>query len=210
MKTIITTFLFVLSFCTNSIHAQKNNLQNQEIPIVWLGIDYSHVKFIGSATGWGDESTKTEIEIRDKYFREWNDLLIDKAEYFKLEEAVNRKTVERNTEMVRKINANAEYKNIFSESNEDYQLLDKETVLKFIKKYNFPKKDAIGFLLVAEGMSKPLKEGSYWAVFIDLKSKEVLAIHRIDGKASGFGFKNYWAGTIKSVFKSMIKSFKHW
>jgi len=79
-----------------------------------------------------------------------------------------------------------------------------------VKKYSFKENNGIGFVLIAEGMSKGREEGSYWATFVDMSNKEVILTKRITGKAGGFGFRNYWAGSLKSVFKTMKKDFKHW
>ena len=79
-----------------------------------------------------------------------------------------------------------------------------------IKQYDFNGKSGIGFALIAEGMNKNLEEASYWATFIDMKSKKVILAKRITGSAQGFGFRNYWLGSIKSVFKKMKKEFKNW
>jgi hypothetical protein len=43
-----------------------------------------------------------------------------------------------------------------------------------------------------------------------MRTKKVLFTKRITGKALGFGFRNYWAGSMKNVFKTMKKEFKNW
>ena len=59
-------------------------------------------------------------------------------------------------------------------------------------------------------MSKGREEASYWVTFVDMKNKKVLLTKRMLGKAVGFGFRNYWAGSAKNVFKAMKKEFKNW
>jgi hypothetical protein len=101
-------------------------------------------------------------------------------------------------------------KEIFSENIGDFQLLTEADVQSMIKKYNFKGKTGIGFLLIAEGMSKGREEASYWVTFVDMKSKTVLLTKRILGKAGGIGFRNYWVNTVKNVMKSIKKDFKNW
>jgi hypothetical protein len=187
-----------------------NDVFNPKTPMTWLGVDFSEVRFIGPATGWGEVSTKSPTEMRDKYFPEWNSLIINEFEKFKIEDAVARLELDKNIDAVSKANEKTNKKELFSENISDYQTLDEETIKSMLKKYDFSGKDGLGFLLVAEGMSKGREEASYWATFVDMRTKKVLFTKRITGKAVGFGFRNYWAGSMKNVFKTMKKEFKNW
>lgn len=53
-------------------------------------------------------------------------------------------------------------------------------------------------------MNKNIEEGSYWATFIDISTKQVLFTKQITGKAAGFGFRNYWLGRIKNALNEGI------
>jgi hypothetical protein len=59
-------------------------------------------------------------------------------------------------------------------------------------------------------MNKNAKSATYWVTFIDLQSGNVLLSKKMIGDAGGFGFKNYWLGSVKSVIKQMKKEFKTW
>lgn len=183
---------------------------DSKIPITWLGVDFTEVKFIGPATGWGEVSTKSSTEMRDKYFPEWNSLIYREQKSFKIEDAVSRPSLEWNQEVAGKANSKINKKEIFSESTGDYQLLKESDIKNIVKGYDLKGKTGIGFVLIAEGMNKIMEEGSYWVTFIDMSSKKVLFTRRVTGKAGGFGFRNYWAGSMKQVFKTMKKEFKKW
>lgn len=210
MKKVILNLFFVLA--TGVLYAQHtaNDIFKTSEEITWLGVDFSEVKFIGPASGWGEVSTKSPTEMRDKYFPEWNSLIVNEWKAFKIEDAVYRAEVLQDIKAVSKANERSNKKEIFSESISDYQLLDESAVKSMIKKYDFNGKDGLGFLLVAEGMSKGKEEASYWATFVDMKTKNVLLTKRVTGKAGGFGFRNYWAGSIKSAMKTIKKEFKSW
>jgi hypothetical protein len=156
-----------------------NDVFNPKTPITWLGVDFSEVRFIGPATGWGEVSTKSPTEMRDKYFPEWNSLIINEFEKFKIEDAVARLELDKNIDAVSKANEKTNKKELFSENISDYQSLDEETIKSMLKKYDFSGKDGLGFLLVAEGMSKGREEASYWATFVDMRTKKVLFTKRI-------------------------------
>ncbi len=208
------TFLLItyVSFFTGNGFAQSSqkDVFSSNTPVTWLGVDFSEMKFIGPASGWGGESTKSPSEMRDTYYYTWNEVIEREAKNFKIEEAIGRSEIDWATDVTKKVNEKANKKEIFSESMSDYQTLTEADVAKMVKQYEFKGKTGIGFTLIAEGMNKNLTEGSYWATFIDMKSKKVLFTKRVTGTAGGFGFRNYWLGSIKNAFKKMKKEFKNW
>ncbi|MCC7029604.1 MAG: hypothetical protein IT257_04805 [Chitinophagaceae bacterium] len=202
--------LFLITSLQLKAQFTKADIFKSSVDITWLGVDYSEVKFIGPATGWGDEGTKTPTEMRDKYFPAWNELMVKEAKVFKIAEAVSRAEVNFAVDVTADANAKMNKKEIFSENIGDFQLVSEADVQSMIKNYNFKGKTGIGFLLIAEGMSKGREEASYWVTFVDMKSKKVLLTQRMLGKASGIGFRNYWANTVKNILKAMKKDFKNW
>lgn len=202
--------LFLITSLQLKAQFTKADIFKSSVDITWLGVDYSEVKFIGPATGWGDEGTKTPTEMRDKYFPAWNELMVKEAKVFKIAEAVSRAEVNFAIDVTADANAKMNKKEIFSENIGDFQLVSEADVQSMIKNYNFKGKTGIGFLLIAEGMSKGREEASYWVTFVDMKSKKVLLTQRMLGKASGIGFRNYWANTVKNILKAMKKDFKNW
>lgn len=210
MKKVLFSLLLLFSLAKAHGQFTADDLFKPSVYMTWLGVDFSEVRFIGPATGWGEVSTKSPTEMRDKYFPEWNNLIVNEWKNFKIEEAVGRTELDQDIRAVSKANERSNKKEIFSESISDYQLLDEAMIKAMVKKYDFGDKTGLGFLLVAEGMSKGREEASYWATFVDMKTKNVVFTKRITGKAGGFGFRNYWAGSMKSVFKTMKKEFKNW
>ncbi|MBP6624833.1 MAG: hypothetical protein KA198_06660 [Chitinophagaceae bacterium] len=205
--------LFIFScLLSQNVFAQssKADVFNSDKELTWLGVDFTEVKFIGPATGWGEVSTKSSTEMKDNYFPAWNNLITNEPQNFKIEQAINRSSYKTYVDAVEAVNDKMPKREIFSETISDYQLLDEDKVKSMVKKYELKGKSGIGFVLIAEGMSKGKEEASYWATFIDMSSKKVLFAQRITGKAGGFGFRNYWAATMKNVFKTMKKEFKNW
>lgn len=204
----LTLALVIMSLFSKA--QSTDDVFNSSKPITWLGIDFSDVRFIGPASGWGEVSTKSSGEMRDKYFPEWNNLILREPKAFKMEDAVDRSSIEMYTDAINKVNEKMNKKEIFTESSSDYQHLKESDIAAMVKKYELKGKSGIGMALIAEGMNKNLEEASYWVTFIDMSSKKVLYTKRVIGKAGGFGFRNYWAGSVKSVFKIMKKEFKKW
>jgi hypothetical protein len=60
----------------------------------------------------------------------------------------------------------------------------------------------MGLVFVAENLNKITQMGSYWVCFFDLGTKEIIDMQLKTGKAAGFGFRNYWAGSAFNVMKN--------
>ncbi len=206
---IVALLLSITTFHSNAQN-KKYDIFDKNNEVTWLGVDYSEVRFVGPASDWGDVIVKTPTEMRDKYFPAWNDLILNEPNAFKIADAINRSEIINDISAITAVNNKMDKKDIFTEDISLYQSLNENAVSSMVKKYNLKDKNGIGLLLIAEGMSKGKNEASYWVTFIDMHSKEVILTKRMTGKASGFGFRNYWAGSIKSVFKTMKKEFKHW
>jgi len=81
-----------------------------------------------------------------------------------------------------------------------------------VKGFDFKGKKGLGVLLVCEAMSKSEKAIALWVTFVDMSSRKVLLTDRVEGKtAMGFGFRNFWAGGIKSALEQIEKKkYKEW
>ena len=89
-------------------------------------------------------------------------------------------------------------------------IVDKDKVASIIKKYDYKGKKGLGMMFVVEGMHKEAKKASMWVVFIDMDTKKMLLAKQLEGKASGFGFRNYWAKTFYNVLKEVEEDFNKW
>lgn len=189
----------------------KADIFNTEVPITWLGMDFSQMKFIGSATQYKDAGEITNAALRDKYFPGWNDLFMAEKDKYNVADAVRRTSVTYATEITKAANDKVTNREFFSGKDEDYQLLDEQKVADLVKKYNFQGKTGIGFLFVVEGMSKSANEASAWVTFVDMKTKTVLLTQRETGKTGmAFGFRNYWAKALLSILQHAKSDYKKW
>ncbi len=208
MKKWLLLPLFVSVCC---VQAQtKADVFDEKNEITWLGLDFTQVKFIGSAAQWGDAGEINNEQLQEKYFPSWNQLFINEPKKFDVAGAVNRSEVGYAPEITEKANKAVKGKNFFSENMDDYSLLTEEKIVALVKKYDFSGKSGIGLLFFVEGMSKAKEEASMWVTFVDMKSKKVLYTVRQTGKSGGFGFRNYWAKPFALVLKDMKGNYKKW
>jgi hypothetical protein len=74
-----------------------------------------------------------------------------------------------------------------------------------IAKYDTKGKSGLGLIFVAENLHKVTQTGSYYVVFFDQETKEIVDAKQYVAKAVGIGFRNYWAGSIYNIMKIWLK-----
>lgn len=165
--------------------------------IYWLGIDYSHAKFIGDFAQFAEAGNTGPSALKTKYFPAWNSLVLSEPKKYDVAGMFRTENIVYKINTVTKINANAPVNDMMDAENEpDYK---KQDIQKFINKYNFDEKQGIGLMFVAESLNKHREMGKYHFVAINLSNKNILLHEVFEGKAGGFGLRNYWARTVAEV-----------
>ncbi len=206
-KLILAAAAIILS--ANIFAQSKSDITNSDKEITWLGIDFTQLKFIGSATQWQDAGEITTSQLRDKFFPGWNNLFINEQKKFDVAGSINRASVNYALEVTEKAN-NTVKGNVFSEDPNDYSHLSEQQISQLVSKYNYQGKKGIGMMFFAESMSKGKEEGAIWVTFVDMNAKKLILTHRLLEPAGGFGFKNFWAKTFFGALKDTKKGLKNW
>jgi len=201
--------LLCLSACNLVFTQTASDLfTKSETKITWLGIDFSHVKLIGSFAQFAEAGQTGPNIIKDKYFDEWNDLILNEYSKYNIGEMLRKEDIALKTSAISKINATTSTEEMESEEEPEYT---KEDIEGFIKGYDLGKKEGIGLLLVAESLNKIREEGRYHFVAINLENNEVLLYDFFVTKPGGFGLRNYWAKTYYDVIVSIRDvKYKSW
>ncbi len=209
MKKILLLILLANIGTTLNGHAQTKADIFSSAPITWLGLDFTHLKFIGSAAQFKDAGVITNSDMRSKYFPGWNNLFIAEQKKYDVAGAVHRDNVSYATDITQGANdkSTAEY---FTDKADDYQLLTTDMISTLVAGYDFKGKTGIGLLFFVDGMSKDKVEASMWVTFVDMAGKKVLLTNRMTGSAGGFGFRNYWAKSFYNVLGDVEHDFKKW
>jgi hypothetical protein len=204
MKKLI--FLFAAIVLAFNVNAQtKEDVFKPGVELTWLGLDFSQVNFIGSATQWKDAGEITNDQMRDKYFPAWNELFQKEPEKYDVVKATNRSSVKYALQVTEKAN-NALKRNYFADDANLYYSLDEAKVASLVKKYDFQGNKGLGLIFFVEGMSKGKEQACAWATFVNMDKKEVLWTQRIIGKTSmSIGFRNYWASSFNNMLKDLKK-----
>ncbi len=197
-------FLLPLALAANAQSAQ--DLFRPDVPITWLGIDYSHCKLIGNFAEFADAGRKSTWQIRDSYFPKWNAIIMNEPDKYDVRGMLRRGDMGFDIEMITNINAQTSLAEmeVFSPviySDEDIQ--------SFVNQYTFKDQNGIGVVFIAESMNKTIPEAWYHFVAIDMGSGKVILNARLRGQPSGVGLRNYWANSIHYAIRN-IQEYYYW
>lgn len=178
------------------LYAGKTNL-------VFLGLDFTHAKYIGRA-GFTDVDA-----ILNRHMVSWNDLIEMEPKKYSLESPLGLQPGKSSSKVMDMIDWNKKANVKDNITNDDYTLSEDE-VKKGVAKYSLKSKEGVGMVYVVESLNKLAEKMTAYAVFIDLPTKKILKIEKIEGKAQGFGFRNYWAGAVAKANSNLGARYKMW
>jgi hypothetical protein len=190
--------------CVPAYAQTKEDIFNKEIPLTWMGVDFTQSRF------FGDASTVSASGMVDFYSR-INYLIVSEPDKYNLYKTFYKSNVTPNIEMVEKMNRAIDESTILSYSFEDLNRLDAEKIQGIVSNYNTGKVKGLAVIFIMEGMNKPMELAAMWVTYFNADTKQVLHTAKLTGKSGGMGFRNYWAATIYEVMKK-IKSteYKNW
>ena len=191
MKRIVLLFFVLAAF---SAKAQtKSDVFRAEVPVTWLGLDFSRANFIGDREKFGSESDVRHL------LDAWNDLILKEHDKFDIAKAIGRTKVENNLQAVKAHNAELDVLSMFSDEEKDYLHLKVSDIDEIIAGYDLNGLSGIGLMFNVESFNKKNEEGSIYVTFINLNTKEVLFTERVVGPPAGMGMRNFWAGSVVKI-----------
>ena len=193
---------------SQSVFSQTLNefFNNSELHLTYLGVDFTKARLINAPDA-------NSFDIRNRLYGSINDLIVNEPKKYDIAAAFHKSNMGSNLTAVKQSNGKINAEEIVSSNTEDFYRLKESDVASVVKALDIDKKPGIGLLFVMEGMKKVDKKGeaSMWVVLMDMQSKKVLMSERFESKASGIGFRNYWASTIKETLEDIEKKkYKEW
>ncbi len=174
----------------------------------WLGIDFSHAKFIGDFAQFNTSGNKGPAGLRDEFFVRWNDLIMKEPAKYDIAGMLRKGGVGMDFRMINKVNAATAPENMPAMEGVEFS---KEDIQGFINNYSMEPNEGVGIMFVCEYLNKMQAFGVYHVVILNLSTKEILIHERLGGKAGGIGLRNYWARSYFEVIKQVKSSyFNHW
>ncbi|HLO60395.1 MAG TPA: hypothetical protein VK179_16710 [Bacteroidales bacterium] len=195
MKTKLLFALISLAFCVSSALFSQNKQQaKDEKAITWYGIDFTKAKFT--------LVTEDPTVIVNQYLKSINQLIQAEPEKFDLKKWFNKVDVAFDIDQVNERNSKIDPGSLVIS---DEHTITPEDVKAVISKYNTKGKSGLGLIFVAEDLHKVKQTGSYYVVFFNQDTKEIIDSERFEVKAVGIGFRNYWAGSVFNIMKIWLK-----
>ena len=205
MKRRLIVFMLSILFSFSGVSQDKADVFNPNTEITWLGLDFTGAKFIGDRERLGSES-----DIRH-LIDAINELMVKEADKYNVAAAIQKKKVENAIEVTNEHNAELDVLTMISSEGNDHIHLNPSEVEGIIAGYDFKGKTGIGLIFNVESFNKLIEEGSFWITFVNLGNKEVLFTERLTAPPSGFGMRNFWAGSVNGVLaKIKKKEFENW
>ena len=166
--------------------------------LVWCGIDYTLVKFIGSTDQFNDLP-----KIQSYYFGAWNEIIEEEKKKYDLNTAFSVATVSYNMEYTILRSQERDMSGIIQ--NGPYTI-DEEQVKSVVMLNTDPSADKLGAMFVMETLNKNAGISTMWLAVFNLASGEILYMRRYSGAVGGFGFRNYYARSHYNVIKNLKMS----
>lgn len=160
-----------------------------ERTVIWMGIDYTLAKFSDI-----EESPEAVFEKLSAI----NNVVVNEASKYNVKKYFSKSEVKYDLTVVNSNNSKIDPSKLVKAGIHSITPYD---VQKLINSYNIKGETGMGLVFVAENMNKSRKTGSYYICFFDLSTKEIIDSERVQGKASGFGFRNFWARSVLEVMK---------
>lgn len=166
----------------------------------FYGLDFSKAKMIGS------DGFTNPTDIVERFFFEWNNLLLEEKSKYDVKVAFQKDVVDYDFGPVSARNKTVKASELVI--NSSYSL-DEKTVAGMVKLYSLKGK-GLGIVLIVEKFDKINEEASVYVTYFDKANKKVLLTRKVTGKPSGFGLKNYWANSIARILGKCKDYVKAW
>lgn len=171
---------------------------NSEGELVWFGLDYTQVKFIGASDQFSDIP-----KIRNQYFRSWNELIMIEKDKYDLMTAfsVNKIYYQMENTIMR-----SQERSMDGIVQTDSYSISEEQVKSVVRLNTDPSVNKVGAIFVMETLNKLEGQASMWLAVFNIASGEILYMNKYSGAVGGFGFRNYWARSYYNVISNLKMS----
>lgn len=195
MKKTITLLLITITHLWGYSQFTKDDFLSNKKNVVFVGLDFSEARFIGS------DGFKKPEEVDKLLDGGWNALIFKESEKkYNLKEALGADNYEFDAEITNSINKEIDAAERIIDKTYS---LDKSKIDGLVKTYQIDKKEGVGVSFIIESFDKVKERAFVYLTFFDLETRKVNYTEKIEGKAGGFGYKNYWGNTIYEIIKAI-------
>lgn len=185
--------LFFLFLASSMFAFGQNSAALKDIQTIqFYGVDYSMARVFGAA------ESPTQFK---NIFPEINDLFITQAKKFDIGKFTGKQVEAISLEAVNKVNGKINTHDI--ETTSPNYTLDAAQITEAVQRLPIANGTGTGVVLVAKLLSKADNNGSYQLVYFNIATKEIIDSFPLNGKARGFGLRNFWAGSVYNALKKI-------
>ena len=206
LRSAVLTATFSLASLAASAQTFGEFIKKPELPLTFLGVDFSATKY------YGPPLTVDQGEMKDQFTR-INELMEHESAKYDLTSALRRTNPTKYTIYV----AEASNKQIdpstliVPSGTPPRKPFTPVNVQEIVSRYTYPAgSTGVGLAFVVESINKVSEEEIYWAVFVNMSTKQVLLAEQMTGAGAGFGFRNHWASPLNGGIKSMKAHYGQW
>ncbi|MDO7875802.1 hypothetical protein Q5H93_13750 [Hymenobacter sp. ASUV-10] len=205
MKTSLTTITVALALLLSSFssfaQSMADVLTKPDVPLTWLGLDFSEAKYVG------DPGTVAPEEMKD-LFTKINTVVLQEADKYDVAKAFKRSgSMPYKIEVTEAVNEKIDAGQIITANLSEQQHFSAAKIQSMANKYRFPAgTSGVAVVFIVENISKPTEKESFWVTFVDTSSKKVLFTTGMSASGGGFGFRNHWARPVYDVLKEIKSS----
>jgi len=205
-KIFITLLLLLLSIKFITAQNLTRVLLDPYYPIDFIGLDFSEVKLIGSISDY-----EPSYDVKNRFIPEWNDMFYSQPEKYNVADFLKKNRVDYSIENMISVNVKIDETELISNSNKPAKEFTKVKLQEMINNYNFEFTNEVAMVFVINSLNKSRKETKLNVVFFNTDKKNILLSIPLVTEPKGFGFRNYWIGSIYFALKELGKTeYKKW
>jgi hypothetical protein len=191
-KNKLFTLIIIVFVCTPALSQTRKDIFNPNVPILWLGLDFSSVRIIG-------EKRIHSISELHQRIAAWNDLLLTERAKYDIGKALHRGYLKDSIAITKAHNEGADLTEALTKSQDRFYHLGAASTQGIISSYDLGANKGIGLIFIVEGFNFSGNIASVWVTFFKMETKEVLLTQRITSEPEGMNIRNYWANAIYRV-----------
>lgn len=201
MKTCKSFITVLLLFALTTSYAQNDTqVFDPNSSLKWLGIDFTKTIFIGDRENLRSANIPGLLESINK-------LMITEVAKYDVAEMLHRTTAESQIDVTMDHNSMLSTDHIQTEDVKRTKRLNLDSISAIVESYDFKGLTGTGLMFNVETFSKTQTVAHVWITFVDMGTKKVLFTRRMTATPSGFGLRNYWAGSIYRIMKEIDRSY---
>lgn len=168
--------------------------------MTFYGLDFTMARCIGTTEFPSGE------EMRDIYFKEWNDLFLTSKNRLKIGKPYKKKKVEYDT-LILDYNRQIKPGEIIIDGTYSFK---KSDIAKFTEKLANSERPGIGMVYIVEALNANEKYLSVWITFFKNSTGEVLISEPIRSKGKARKFEDYWYNAFVRLYQESAYDYKAW